>query len=182
MSRDRYLLVMRCLHFTKNADENEPVSADRVYKIRPLLDHFNNKMKTVCYSGKYLSLDESMILCKGKLLFKQYLSKKRHKYGVKLYVLTKADWAILDVHIYAGAGDVTAGKSHTERVVLHLMRNFFDHGHSVHMDNYYSSYNLAQLLLDKNTFCTSTRRKHWKDCPKNVVDAKFKKARPKVCT
>ncbi|KAK9680292.1 hypothetical protein QE152_g39211 [Popillia japonica] len=33
-------------------------------------------------------------------------------------------------------GDVTGGKSHAEKVVMHLMRNFFDNGHSVHMDNY----------------------------------------------
>ncbi|XP_050516259.1 piggyBac transposable element-derived protein 4-like [Diabrotica virgifera virgifera] len=179
MSRDRYLLIMRCLHFAENVKENEPVPVDRLYKVRPLLDHFNNKMKTVYYPGKYLSLDESMILWKGKLVFKQYLPKKRHKYGVKLYMLTEADSTILDIHIYAGAGDATAGKSHTERVVLHLMRNFFDHGHSLHMDNYYNSYNLAKLLLDKNSFCTGTLRKDRKGCPKNVVDAKLKKGQTK---
>lgn len=53
-------------------------------------------------------------------------------------MLIEAYTTILDFHIYPGAGDVTGGKS------LHLMGNYFDHGHPVHMDNYYNySYNLT---------------------------------------
>lgn len=53
------------------------------------MDHFNNKMNTIYCPGKELSLDESMVLWRGRLLFRQYIKNKRHKYGIKLYVLAE---------------------------------------------------------------------------------------------
>lgn len=86
MSIDRFLLIMRCLHFAKN--EPEKSTTDRLYKIRPIIDFFNNKMVSLYYRGQQLSLDESMVLWRGRLVFRQYIKNKRHKYGIKLYMLT----------------------------------------------------------------------------------------------
>lgn len=85
MSRDRYQLILRCLHFATNPGEQEQ-QVDRIYKIRPIIEHFNNKMNQIYYPGKNLSLDESMMLWKGRLVFRQYIQNKRHKYGLKLYM------------------------------------------------------------------------------------------------
>lgn len=57
MSRNRFLLIMRCLHFTSEVDSQDPL-----YKIRKVMDYFNNKMNECYYPAKELSLDESMIL------------------------------------------------------------------------------------------------------------------------
>lgn len=46
MSRNRFLLILRCLHFAGEvAPTVEP--PDRLQKIRPILDYFNNKMLEV---------------------------------------------------------------------------------------------------------------------------------------
>jgi len=85
MGLDRYLLIMRNLHFSDNSvDSNE---SDRLFKIRHLIDYFNNKMNNVYYPGKELSLDESMVLWRGRLLFRQFIQNKRYKYGIKLLML-----------------------------------------------------------------------------------------------
>lgn len=174
MSRDRYLLILRCFHFSENVQEHEQLPEDRLYKIRPLLNHFTSKMQTVYYPGKTLSLDESMVLWKGRLLFKQYLPNKRHKYGIKIFMLTESDGTILDMIVYTGQSDVIGGKDHAQKVVKHLMRNYLDNGHSLYMDNFYNSYPLAKMLLDRNTFCTGTLRKNRKGAPLDVVNAKLK--------
>lgn len=179
MSRDRYFLIMRCLHFCENLPATELPPADRLYKVRPIMNHFNSKMQTVYYPGKHLSLDESMVLWKGKLSFRQYLPKKKHKYGVKLYMLTESDGTVLDLTIYAGANDSLSGKNHTEKVVMFLMRNFLNSGHSLYMDNYYNSCNLAKELLNKNTFCTGTIRKDRIGNPPEVTKANLKKGESK---
>jgi len=68
MGRDHYLLIMRNLHFSDNsADSND---SDRLFKIRPLINYFNDKMNNVYYPGKELSLDESMVLWRGCFLFR----------------------------------------------------------------------------------------------------------------
>jgi len=48
-------------------------------------------------------------------------------------------------------------------------------GHSLYMDNYYNSVNLAQTLISKNTYCTSTLRSNRKKNPSDIVKKKFKK-------
>jgi len=94
MGRNRYLIIMRILHSSNNtvALSNKP---DRLFKIRPIINYFNDKMNTIYYPGKQLSLDESMVLWQGRLLYRQYIQNKRHKFGVKLYMLTEPNGLIL---------------------------------------------------------------------------------------
>lgn len=61
MSRDRFLLILRCLHFARNPNDGKR-PRDRLYKLRLMIDFFNNKMSTLHYPGKELCLDESMVL------------------------------------------------------------------------------------------------------------------------
>jgi len=116
----------------------------------------------VCITpGKELSLDESMVLWRKRLLFRQFVQKKRHKYGMKLYMLTEPNGIIIQFAVYyTGASNDLGGKGHaTINVVLHLMQEKLNTGHSIFTDNFYNSYYLAQKLLEKkNTFCTGTLR------------------------
>lgn len=175
MSRDRFLLIMRCLHFARNPRVGEKQPEDRLFKLRPLIDYFNNKMAEVYYPGQNLSLDESMVLWRGRLSFRQYIKNKRHKYGVKLYVLTEPDGTILKFAVYTGQLDDFGGTGHAANVVLHLMEGFLDSGHSLYMDNFYNSYDLALKLLIRNTYCTGTLRIDRKNLPAEVKTQKLKK-------
>lgn len=62
-------------------------STDRLAKIRPVVDFFNNKMKSIYYPCRELFLNESMVLWKVKLIFKQFIKNMRHNYGIKLYLM-----------------------------------------------------------------------------------------------
>ena len=42
------------------------------------------KIRSHYYPGRDLSLNEAMVLWRGRLLFKQFIKNKRHKYGIKL--------------------------------------------------------------------------------------------------
>lgn len=175
MSRDRYLLILRCLHFEKIPDAGEPRPNDRLFKIRPVINYFKNKMAEIYYPGKNLSLDESMILWKGRLVFRQYIKNKRHKYGIKLYMLTEPDGLVLNFLVYSGQLDELGGKGHAQKVVLELLRGKLSNGHSLYMDNFYNSFELAKLLLDQRTYCTGTLRADRKGSPKDIVKAKLNK-------
>lgn len=175
MSRDRFLIILRCLHFQENPKSSEPKPQDRLYKIRPLLNYFNKKMENIYYPGQNLSLDESMILWRGRLIFKQYIKNKRHKYGIKLYMLTEPDGIILKFAVYTGVLDDFGGTGHAANIVLHLMEEKLDVGHSLFMDNYYNSYRLALQLLDRKTLCSGTLRLDRKDLPAEIKSAKLAK-------
>lgn len=171
MSQDRFLLILRCIHFAHNDEQTD----DRLQKVRMLLDHFNNKMDAVYYPCRELSLDEGMILWRGRLVFRQYIKGKRHKYGIKIYSLCEPHGLVVRFTIYTGSEGELSGKGHASKVVMHLMRGKLNEGHALFMDNYYNSFPLASSLLSKKTYCTGTLRLDRKHLPEEVKAAKPKK-------
>lgn len=129
--------------------------------------------------GKNLSLDESMVLWRGRLIFRQFIKNKRHKYGIKFYMLTEPDGLVLNVSIYTGALDAIGGKGHAKKFVLHLMKDRLHCGHSLFMDNFYNSFELAQELIKNETYCIGILRADRKGNPKEVVSIKLNKGETK---
>lgn len=175
LSRDRFMLILRCLHFVTNPLPAQEKPEDGLYKIRPVIDYFNSRMNNIYCPGKELSLDESMVLWRGRLVFPQFIKNKRHKYGVKLYLLTEPDGTVLKFAVYTGTLDNFGGRGHATNVVLHLMDGKMDVGYSLYMDNYYNSYELASKLLSRKTYCTGTIRVDRRSNPVDVKVAKLKK-------
>lgn len=62
------MVIMRCFHLSKNPSRE---------------DYFNKRMEEVYYPKKALSLDESMVLWRKMLSFRQFIKGKKHKYGIK---------------------------------------------------------------------------------------------------
>lgn len=176
MSRNRFQAVLRCLHFADNPPDGEPIPVDRLYKLRPLLDYFNDRMTEIYYPGKNLCIDESVVLCRGRLIFRQYIKNKRHKYGVKLYLLCEANGMVQKVVVCTGSNDTDIGGiDHASNVVHKLLENKLNKGHSVYMDNFYNSVPLAEDLLEKGTYITGTIRKTTKGLPRDLLDKKLEK-------
>lgn len=174
MSRDRFLVILRSLHFSTNPEPNQPEPNDRLYKIRPVINYFNTKMKDLYYPGKNLSLDESMVLWRGRLLFRQYIANKRHKYGLKLYMLTEPNGLILNFAVYTGQLDEMGGKGHAQKVVQYIAKDYLNKGHSIYMENYYNSCQLARTLINHKTYCTGTLRSDRKGGPEKILKMKLK--------
>lgn len=174
MSRDRFLIILRCLHFS-SARENNQETLGRLEKVNFIVDYFNNKMAQIYYPCKELSLDEAMVLWRGRLVFRQYIKGKRHKYGIKLYSLTEPFGLTLRFLIYSGKDGELAGKGHTYKVVLSLMRGKLGNGHALFMDNFYNSFILATKLLKEDTYSTGTLRADRKFNPADVKSAVLKK-------
>lgn len=154
MSRDRFLVILRnfcfsdpSLTFANNNDPNRLV--------KPIIAFFNNLMKTLVIPPKNLTIDETLVLWRGRLGFRQYIQGKRHKYGVKLYVLTDTNGITQKMHMYCGVNDQELrGRGHADKVVMMLMEDYLNLGHSLYMDNYYNSVSLAEDLLSKRTHVT----------------------------
>ena len=52
--------------------------------------------------GKCLDMDESLVLFNGRLSFKQYISSKTARFGIKLYQLCTSNGILLDFLVYHG--------------------------------------------------------------------------------
>lgn len=172
MPRNRFQLLLKMLHFSNNDDEN--VEDDRLRKITPLLDLLNQSFQSVLVPGEYVCIDETLVPFKGRLKFKQYISNKRHKFGIKLFKLCQEGGYTYNFKVYCGK-ESDKNSSVPSKVVISLMDGLLNEGRTLCTDNYYTSVSLAHELLKKKTHLIGTLRSNRKLNPKSVVEKKLKK-------
>ena len=89
MSRNIFFLLLCLWHF------GIPCANERLSKIAFFMNHLNETMKRIYRPSENLSLDESMVLWRGRLIFRRYIKNKKHKYGVKFYELCESSgWTL----------------------------------------------------------------------------------------
>jgi len=172
MPRNRFQLLLKFWHFANNEDA---IEGDRLHKLRNVCNALISRFQALYEPEKELSIDEAMVLFRGRLLFRQYLPGKRHKYGVKLYMLCEPSGYTLNFLVYCGQSDPLSGMSHAESVVMKLMEGRLDVGHELYVDNFYTSVPLAKKLLERQTLVCGTLRRNRKFLPQAVVSSKLKK-------
>ncbi|XP_046674860.1 piggyBac transposable element-derived protein 4-like [Homalodisca vitripennis] len=147
-----------------------------MHKIENVLNDILANSVRVYSPGKSLSLDEAMVLFRGRLSFRQYIKNKSHKYGIKLYELTTSDGFILNIIIYLGKGTlIDKEKGHAFEVVRKLMQNYLGKGHIIFLDNFYNSVDLAEYLMTNQTNMCGTLQSNRVGNPQVVVQTKLKK-------
>lgn len=122
-----------------------------------------------------LCVYESLIPFRERLIMRQYIKQKRHKYGIKIFKLCTGSGYTVRLKIYAGKNlDIT--KTTPTGVVMELCKPILRVGRTVCTDNWYTSVNLAKKLLDQQTHLVGTMRKNKKHVPKDITQAtKMKK-------
>lgn len=171
MSRDRFSLLLRFVHFNDNACSD---NSKRLHKIEPLVQKLTDNYKSTYTPGSRLVVDESIIPFRGRVKFRQYIPGKAHKYGVKLYKLCSADAYTWNFHIYTGNMERAATFNHSESVVLQLCQPLLGQGSTIFADNFYTSVPLAEKLLKEKSYYCGTLRKNRKFVPKSLLNAKVK--------
>ncbi|KAL6419646.1 hypothetical protein ACFW04_011300 [Cataglyphis niger] len=159
MSRDRYLTILQKLHFVNHNEK----SSDRLHKISSVCNKLQKSFKDSFSPFQNLCIDESLLLFKGRLSFKQYIPSKRSRFGIKTYVLCDCKTGyVLDVNIYAGSEtritEDTPEIGKTGNIVLTLLKPYLGKGHTLYVDNFYSSPTLFNLL---HTNATNANKKYF---------------------
>ena len=170
MSRKRFEKLMNSLHFADNHNSD----GDKLYKIKKLLQLFNDSCEKSYHPGKTIAIDESMVPFRGRIGFRQYIPSKKHKYGIKLFKLCCKGGYTWRTKIYAGKEPFHDGPV-ADSVVLELMKGLLDKGRQLCTDNWYSSVGLAKKLLQRSTNLIGTLRKNRKGTPTEVKGRKLKR-------
>jgi hypothetical protein len=174
MTRNRFQLLTRFIHFANNDmfDPRDP-DRDRLHKIRQICDIFKRQWKSVYSPGRDLSVDESLVLFKGRLAFKQYIRTKRARFGIKFYTLSTDHGITLDNIIYSGRLeeqlDRVDGFLVTEKITITLMKDYLQEGRVLYIDNYYTTPKLAEFFLQHGTYMVGTVRTNRKNFPKQLL-------------
>lgn len=82
----------------------------------------NKTFSEVYKPGEYVCIDKSVILFRGRIIFKQYIKGKCHKYGIKLYKLCSDGGYTNKFNVYDGKNQNKTVS--TQEIVLDLKQNF----------------------------------------------------------
>ncbi|GFU95198.1 piggyBac transposable element-derived protein 4 [Trichonephila clavipes] len=181
MSYRRFSLIYRFLHFSDNETfVTETHECPKLSKIWPVLKYLTIRFKEVITPDRDVTIDESMMLFKGRLGWKQYMPLKRSRFGIKSYMLCESKsgyvWSLI---IYTGKGTLFDEKyKHmcmSSQVVMTLMEPLLNKGHCLTTDNFYSSPELADILIQSLTDMYGTLKPRRKDVPKELLSKKIDK-------
>lgn len=115
------------------------------------------------------------MIINDSILWKNYVptipEAENHKYGIQIFKLSCDLSYTSNFSVYTGK---TFDKVNTTNLVMNLCVNIFDKGHTLCTDNWYTSVNSAENLIEKNTHLIGTLRSNHKDNPKEVVFKKLK--------
>lgn len=149
-----------------------------------MVDYLFEAFQTVFTPGPSIAVDETVLLWKGRLHFRQYIPLKRARFGIKMFCLADQSGYVYRFRIYTGKEDPQTSMDVilpaecknfgiTEKIVIYLALPLLDSGRTVFMDNWYSSCRLYDYLHYRQTMACGTIRS-------SRVPLDIRNAKPKV--
>ena len=158
MSRERFTQINKYIHANDNEEDD---GSDSLHKMRPIIDHLQNKFETLATpKNGIVSLDEILMGFYGRWKFKQYISSKRHKHGIKIFLAVDSSFVIHSMYIYHGTLPKKDGFSKTETLVLDMVSHLGGKNMELYTDNYFNSPKLAVELLRRKIRLHGTMKKN----------------------
>ena len=154
MARARYYHILRFLHFMDNNRNGSDRTDERLWKIRDLFEIIRMNFSKFYNPSKYLAVNEVIVKFKGRVLFKQYILKKRECFGIKMFKLCDSTGYTYDMNVYLGKDRQRAAQHLTasHATVTNLTRGVEGFGHKLYVDNFFSFPELFEDLAQKKNF------------------------------
>ncbi|XP_068680630.1 piggyBac transposable element-derived protein 4-like [Montipora foliosa] len=172
MSRNRFLQIMRYLHFTDNQEEvrdkNSP-DYEKLFKIRKLLDLLLPRLSEVYNPERNLAVDETLVKFKGKIYLPQFIPIKPGRFGMRCFTLAESSRGYVS-NIYTGKEQGVQQNNLVRRAVMDLMDKFRDKGYVLFEANYYTAVPLPQELSSRGTLAYGTVQSNRKGLPKDITN------------
>ena len=178
ISRDRFRDISRYLHFVDNTTLSQRGSAkyDKLGKIRPLINHFQQKFSSAYNPNCEIAIDEVMIKFQRQSSLKQYMPMKPIKRGIKVCVRADSNNGYFSqFEVYTGKKKGAVEHQLGTRVVKDLTEDLQGKWHHAYFDNFFTSHNLLVDLERRGIYGCGTARKDRRGFPEELKKVKFKK-------
>ena len=181
IDKNSFILLHKFLHFNNNQRFNPNKNIPKkLFKLWPILTHLKAKFSSIYQPERDMSVDESLLLWKGRLGWKQFIPIKRARFGIKSFEICKSSGYIWNFFVYMGKDtvyhpDVAADLPMGSKVIYSLVNPLFGKGYCISMDNFFSSSQLYNMLCDNNTDSVGTLCANRKGVLKEIASKKLKK-------
>lgn len=165
MSRDRFREIKKCLRFDERFSRSQRVQTDKFALISSVHDRMVENFQRAYMPKENLTIDEQLFPTKARCRFLQYMSNKPDKFGIKFWVLAEVESKYcLNLIPYLGK-DETRVAGVGSHVVTSLMAPYLNKGYNVCTDNFFTSHQLAESLLQRSTSIVGTVRANRRELP-----------------
>jgi len=181
MSSRRFDKIKQYLHFSDNNSYNAETHPNpKLNKIWNIHNILIKKFQQMYTPERDITIDESLLLYKGRLGWRQCILSKRARFGIKSYMLCESiSGYVWNTIIYTGRGSIIDKDFEhlqmTLQVVMSLMNPLLDKGYCLTTDNFYTSPNLAELLGTRLTDIYGTVKPNRVGMPQQLKTKKLKK-------
>lgn len=170
MPSKRYKKLIENIHLNDNtkAIPKGEAGYDKLHKLRPLIDKLNDSFTKPYKHSAFLAVDESMIAFKGRSSLKQYMPMKPVKRGYKVWCLADSVTGYIwkfDIYTGKSLDTETSNYGLGERVVINLTASLKNKNCLVAFDNFFTSVELMEKLLQDGIFALGTVRTNRKNLP-----------------
>lgn len=173
MSQKRFEFLINCLRFDDKTTRDERKRNDKFAPVRDLWNEFIKNCENNYTPGAYVTIDEQLLSFRGRCPFKIYIPNKPDKYGIKIIMLCDSKtFYVFSAIPYIGKERRDTTEALPTQYVLRLCKNLYGTNRNVTMDNWFSSSDLAEKLLQKNLTMVGTLRKNKSDIPPEFLKKK----------
>ena len=173
LPRNRFAQILANIHVNNNASVPNN-NTDKLFKLRPLINQLNSNFVKLYNVFHHVSVDESMVLFKGRSSLKQYNPMKPIKRGFKLWSIADMDGYLYQCQVYQGKNHMFVGESTPKyfglgaSVVYQLTKPLHGKHHQVYFDNFFTNVPLMEYLLQHQVYGGDTVRDDRKYLPNNL--------------
>ena len=90
----------------------------RLHKVHAVTEYIVDRFKSVYVPNEFVSIDEELLLWKGRLSFKQYIPNKRSRFSIKLFSYCETSGCIWNSFVYLGSkGIITEDRTAMEKLL-----------------------------------------------------------------
>ncbi len=172
MSRTRFKHISRFLRFDDLTTRKQR-REDKLAPIRDLFDSFVRNLQNLVQAGENITIDEMLASFRGKCPFRVYMKSKPGRYGIKIWAAVDTfSKFVLQLQVYLGKINNTKETEQGKRVVLDMVRPYFNSGRGITADNFFSGLKLVQELLKQNLTYVGTLRKNRVEVPSQLLSIK----------
>ena len=167
MPRERFKVILRFLRFDDSTTRAERIISDRFAPIRYVFDAINLNLTAAYTPGRYITVDEHLCCYRGRCSFRQNITNKPDKYGLKFWILADSR-TFYPIHLEAYSGIYKSISTTPEDITLRLA-SVLKPGHVLVADNLFSSLSLSKRLQNEHGLSYfGTVRKNRRILPKCV--------------
>jgi hypothetical protein len=131
---ERFHLLLSFFHFVDNESYDEAICSSKSHcKLKPILDHLNAKFRGVYTPECDVSVNESLMMWKGRLSWELYIPSKQARFGIKPFKVCEAKSGyVWNFIIYTGQDTVFDESQKNEpygsKIVLQVMAPLLNRG------------------------------------------------------